>query len=238
LEISSLWGLVNTATAGSSGGAGSVDINLKSIEGLRLQDRHGAATFDFTGTGLTSADDAVPANYQVDTGILTLPAFFVAGNPARFFGFVASFGTAAPTAVPPVAHFKAMTLVDYAQTHAWLKVSWDDPGVAAPFVTPLAATGLTLGDLSASTRHSIGMGPVQVDLTSLATAVQILGDTASTALFAIAHEAPGTNHEHSTDTCSGFADFVAALSTALGARTRWARGGERSTAAPRCYRRI
>ena len=216
LEITSLWGLVNTATAGSSGGAGSVDINLKSIEGLRLQDRHGAATFDFTGTGLTSADDAVPANYLVDTGILTLPASFVAGNPARFFGFVASFGTAAPTAVPPVAHFKAMTLVDYAQTHAWLKVSWDDPGVAAPFVTPLAATGLTLGDLSASTRHSIGMGPVQVDLTALATAVQILGDTASTALFAIAHEAPGTDHEHSTDTYSSFADFVAALSTALG----------------------
>jgi hypothetical protein len=115
-----------------------------------------------------------------------------------------------------VAHFKAMTLVDYAQTHAWLKVSWDDPGVAAPFVTPLAVTGLTLGDLSASTRHSIGMGPVQVDLTALATAVQILGDTASTALFAIAHEAPGTDHEHSTDTYSSFADFVAALSTALG----------------------
>jgi hypothetical protein len=56
---------------------------------------------------------------------------------------------------------------------------------------------------------------VQVNLSSLATAVQIVGDTASTALFAIAHEAPGTDHEHSTDTFGSFGDFVAALSTAL-----------------------
>lgn len=214
LEITSLWGLVNTATAGSSGSAGSVAISLKSIEGLRMEDRHGAATFDFTGTGLTTADDAAPANYLVDTGILSLPPSFVAGNPARFFGFVTPFGKAAPSAVPPVADFRAVTLVDYALTSAWLKIDWEDPGITAPF-SALAATGLTLGDLSASTRHSIGIGPVQVDLTALATAVQIVGDTGSTALFAIAHEAPGTTHEHSTDTYNSFADFVTALTTAL-----------------------
>jgi hypothetical protein len=210
LEITSLWGLINTATAGSSGGSGAVAISLKSIEGRPLTDRHGTATFDFTGTGLTSADDATAANYHIDTGILALPASFAAGNPARFFGFVTPFGTAAPAAVPPVADFKAVTLVDYALTRGWLKVSWDDPGISAPFVTPLATSGLTLADLSTSTHHSIGVGPLQIDLTTLATALQIVGDTGSTALFAIGHEAT-----HTTDTYSSFADFVTALTTAL-----------------------
>ena len=109
-----------------------------------------------------------------------------------------------------MADFKAVTLVDYAQTNAWLKVSWEDPGVTAPFVTPLASTGLTLGDLSAATRHSIGIGPQQIDLATLAGAVQIAGDTATTALFAIAHESTDT-----TTTYSSFADFVTALTTAL-----------------------
>ncbi|MFO1298592.1 MAG: hypothetical protein U1F25_20370, partial [Rubrivivax sp.] len=210
LEVTSLWGLINSATAGSGGAAGSVAINLKTIEGRPLMDRHGAAAFDFTGTGLTSADDATAANYLIDTGSLPIPASFTAGAPARFFGFVTAFGAAAPSAMPPVADFKAVTLVDYAQTNAWLKVSWEDPGVTAPFVTPLASTGLTLGDLSAATRHSIGIGPQQIDLAALAGAVQIVGDTATTALFAIAHEST-----HTTDTFASFADFVAALTTAL-----------------------
>ncbi len=210
LEVTSLWGLVNSATAGSGGASGSVAINLMSIEGRPLTDRHGAAAFDFTGTGLTSADDATAANYLIDTGILAIPASFTAGAPARFFGFVAPFGAAAPSAAPPVADFKAVTLVDYAQTNAWLKVSWEDPGVTAPFVAPLASTGLTLGDLSAATRHSIGIGPQQIDLAALAGAVQIAGDTATTALFAIAHESTDM-----TDTYSSFADFVTALTTAL-----------------------
>ncbi|MFO1410053.1 MAG: hypothetical protein U1F06_06705 [Steroidobacteraceae bacterium] len=210
LEVTSLWGLVNSATAGSGGAAGSVALNLMAIEGRPVVDRHGAAAFDFTGTGVTSADDATAASYLVDTGILPLPASFVAGAPARFFGFVAPFGTAAPTASPPVADFKAVTLVDYASTNAWLKISWHDPGITAPFVTPLAASGLTLGDLSAAERHSIGIGPQQLDLTTLAGAVQIVGDTGATALFAIAHEKTGT-----TDTFASFADFVTALTTAL-----------------------
>jgi hypothetical protein len=210
LEITSLWGLINPATAGSDGGAGPLAISLKSIEGLRMTNRNGTATFNFAGTGLTELDDATADNYLVDTGILTLPASFVAGNPARFFGFVTPFGTAAPSAAPPVLDFSAVTLVDYAQTSARLKISWPDPGTTAPFVTPLADTGLTLGDLSASTRHSISFGPAQVDLTTLATPVQIVGDTASTALFAIAHEATRQSDIYNT-----FTDFVAALTTAL-----------------------
>jgi hypothetical protein len=210
LEITSLWGLINSATAGAGGGSGSVAIKLMSIESLPVVDRHGTTMFDFAGTGLTAADDATAANYLVDTGILSLPASFVAGNPGRFFGFVAPFGTAAPSATPAVADFKAVTLVDYGQTNAWLKISWSDPGVTAPFVTPLAATGLTLGDLSASTRHSIGIGPQQIDLSTLATPVQIAGDTSATALFAIAHEATDM-----TDTYGSFADFITALTTAL-----------------------
>lgn len=210
LEVTSLWGLIDSATPGSGGTAGAVAINLKAIEGRPLSDRHGTAIFDFAGTGLTATDDASADNYLIDTGILAIPASFVAGAPARFFGFVAPFGTAAPAATPPVADFKAVTLVDYAASNAWLKVSWHDPGITTPFVAPLAATGLTLGDLSAAERHSIGFGPQQLDLTTLAGAVQIAGDTDANALFAIAHEATRT-----TDTYASFADFVSALTTAL-----------------------
>jgi hypothetical protein len=210
LEITSLWGLINSATPGSGGGAGLVDLHLMSIEGRSVLDSHGTPTFDFTGTGLSGSDDATAADYLVDTGMLPLPASFGAGAPARFFGFVTPFGTAAPSATPPVADFAATTLVDYAQTNAWLKVSWGEPGVTAPFVTPLADTGLTLGDLSGTTRHSIGVGPQQLDLTALGGAVQIVGDSGATALFAIAHEAT-----RNTDTYGSFADFVTALTGAL-----------------------
>lgn len=210
LEFTSLWGLINSATAGSGGAAGTVDLDLRAIEGRPLDDRHGAPVFDFAGTGLTSGDDATASNYLIDTGSLTHPASFLPGAPARFFGFVAPFGSAAPAAVPPAAHFKSVTLVDYAATDAWLKVSWEDPGVTAPFVTPLAETGLTLGDLAAASRHSIGIGPQRLDLTALAGAVRIVGDTGATALFAIAHE-----DDRTTATFDSFADFVAALSAAL-----------------------
>ncbi|MCC7462536.1 MAG: hypothetical protein IT480_08765 [Gammaproteobacteria bacterium] len=210
LEVTSLWGLINGATPGSGSTAGSVAIDLMAIEARPLTGRHGEAVFDFAGTGLTSADDAAPDNYLIDTGILPIPAAFVAGAPARFFGFVAPFGTAAASAVPPVANFTAVTLVDYAATNAWLKVSWPGPGVTAPFVTPLADTGLTLGDLSSARRHSIGIGRQQLDLTSLPGPVQIVGATGTTVLFAIAHESTET-----TATFAGFSDFVAALATAL-----------------------
>jgi hypothetical protein len=221
LEITDLWGLVNSATSGSGGGPGSVNVNLKSIEGLRMTNRDGSSAFDFAGTGAPqdppvdpNPNDADPANYLIDTGILTLPdSYLVPGNPARFLGFVAPFGTAAPTGTPPVADFSAVTLVDYAATNAWLKISWPDPGLSTPFAT-LAATGLTLGDLSTSTRHSIGVGPLRIDLTTLATPLQIEGDTGSTALFAIAHEAT-----RQSDTFASFGDFVDALTTALSSNT-------------------
>ncbi len=215
LEVTSLWGILNSATAGSGGSAGLVDLGVKFIEGRPMLDHHGAATFDFAGTGLTPADDATATNYLVDTGILALPASFVPGAPARFFGFVTPFGTAAPAALPPVAHFKAVTLVDYAETRAWLKVSWQHPGVTAPFLAPLEASGLTLGDLAAARRHSIGIGPQRIDLTALAGAVQIVGDAGTGALYAIARESAAA-----TDTYASFADFVTALGTALdGTRT-------------------
>ena len=211
LEVTSLWGLVNTATAGSSGGSGSVDLSLKSIEGRRASD------FNFAGTGAASdgSDDANAAHYLVDTGILTIPASFTAGNPARFFGFVTAFGAAAPTATTPVLDFSAVTLVDYAQTNARLKIDWADPGFTTPFASLDATSGLTLGDLSGAKQDVIAVGPLVTVLTSLSTLPAIVGDSSSNALYAIVHEAPTSQHPNAATTYASFADFVAALTTAL-----------------------
>ena len=66
---------------------GQVVLNLSEV------DHHPVNWFDFTGTGTTSATDADPANYEVDTGILDLSSL-VAGEPAEMTGFVEAFGQA------------------------------------------------------------------------------------------------------------------------------------------------
>jgi len=186
--------------------------------------RNGTATFNFAGTGMPgptdnpTANDAKADHYLIDTGILAIPVSFTEGNPARFFGFVTPFGTAAPTADPIVANFTAVTLVDYAQTNARLKIDWKDPGTTAPFQPFTNESTALTPDLTATNlgwKHYVSVGPLQVDLTTLTTPVQIEGDKGSTALFAITHEAWGSMTPNSTTTYSSFADFVAALTTAL-----------------------
>ncbi|HEY3518639.1 MAG TPA: hypothetical protein VGL98_16440, partial [Gammaproteobacteria bacterium] len=68
---------------------GQLNLNLRGI------DRLGIDAFDFTGTGVTSAQDANPADYEVATGALGL-ASVAAGEAASVVGFVRPFGGAPP----------------------------------------------------------------------------------------------------------------------------------------------
>ena len=72
--------LAGTVTATA---AGMVTVNLRSL------DRQSPSSFDFTGTGTTSANDANPGAYTVILPAALSPAQIVVGSPVSFTGFVA-----------------------------------------------------------------------------------------------------------------------------------------------------
>ncbi len=77
--------------------AGRFDLSLHAINGRN------PALYDFTGTGRSPAEDADPANYELNTGTLDTSAFTVGENVAAR-GFVTPFGSAPKD-------FDAITLV-------------------------------------------------------------------------------------------------------------------------------
>ncbi len=84
------------------------------------------ATFDFSGTGISGADDSDPAFYEIDTGALSLTTV-ENGDLLRVRGRVNDFG-AAP------ADFTGRTIVDLdlESRSAHLAVGWEG-GTAEPF---------------------------------------------------------------------------------------------------------
>lgn len=95
-------------------------VDLAFLNGLR------PSGFDFTGTGVTLADDADPEHYQIDTA--TLPLLSVEpGEAVRVRGLVNGFGLAPPD-------FNARTVIDVNQDRfpASLRVAWQG-GTGSPF---------------------------------------------------------------------------------------------------------
>ncbi|HET7925009.1 MAG TPA: hypothetical protein VFL30_08925 [Rhodanobacteraceae bacterium] len=135
---------------------GQLNLNLRGI------DRLGIDAFDFTGTGVTPAQDANPADYEVATGTLGL-ASVAAGEAASVVGFVRPFGGAPPD-------FEGRTVIDHRELPTVLGIGWGMSGTTAPF-SSMGATGLVLdlGNPSIGTRHHMVVGGMRVvDLTTLA----------------------------------------------------------------------
>ena len=143
-----LEGAVNSVVPGQ--------LNLK----LRGIDRLGIEAFDFAGTGVTAAQDANPADYEIATGTLGL-ASIVAGEAARVVGFVRPFGGAPPD-------FEGRTVVDHRALPTMLGIGWGMSGTTAPF-SSMGATGLVLDikNPSIGARHHLSTGMRVVDLTTL-----------------------------------------------------------------------
>jgi len=145
----SLHGAVNSVVPGQ------LNLNLRGI------DRLGIDAFDFTGTGVTVAQDANPADYEVATGTLGL-ANVTAGRAASVIGFVRPFGGAPPD-------FEGRAVIDHRELPTLLGIGWGMSGTTAPF-SSMGATGLVL-DLhnpSIGERHHMVDGMRVVDLTTLA----------------------------------------------------------------------
>jgi hypothetical protein len=137
-----LTGTVNHLTPGQ------LSLNLQTINGRRV------SLFNFAGTGGAPADDADPANYEVDTGALSLSGLS-AGTPVRVRGFVRPFGKAPPD-------FAAWTVVNVASLPAILLFDWNPP-TDSPF-TGTSSTALSLNPAGVGSLHHILRGGVVTDV--------------------------------------------------------------------------
>ena len=148
IQSTQLWGSTVAAAAGS------VALNLQTINNWPV------AIFNFAGSGVSTAQDSLPANYVVNTGTLAVPGGTVAGDPLWIDGFVSPFGSAPPD-------FNATAVNAEATVPASLRVDWSAAGTAAPFAT-LTGTGMTidLGNANFSSGE-IRIGSESVDLKSL-----------------------------------------------------------------------
>lgn len=178
--------------------AGELDLQLRSI------DRLGPDLFDFTGTG-GSGQDADPGNYQISTGTLSLTGVS-AGQTAEVIGFVTPFGSAPPD-------FEGNTVVNQLNLvmPALLGIGWGDTGTTAPFVT-MNSDGLVLdvSNPNIGERHYLFAGWQLIDLTTLTATPPTIAPADTRTMFGIWE--PGHAEQF-----SNFGDFVAALTSRLGA---------------------
>jgi hypothetical protein len=187
-----------TALHGSVNGVVAGQINLD----LRAIDRLGIEMFDFAGTGVTSASDADPNDYEVLAGTLSL-AQLASGEAARVLGFVTPFGSGPPD-------FSGRTVIDRRDLPATLGIGWGADGTHAPFLS-MGPSGLVLDvhNPDIGERHFLQVGMRRIDLTALA-ASPTLAPADGRALFGISE--PGH-----IELFASFEEFVTELSARLGA---------------------
>jgi hypothetical protein len=149
LQPTPVWATLNSAAQGSM----SLDVlSLGAFE---------PAAFNFSGTGTSAANDAVAADYLVNTGTLDESAT-PAGTLIETLGVVTPFGSAPPD-------FTAASVTLGSATPQTLVVEWVKGGAASPFTTATSAglvVNLANANLSATNRY-IATGPQRVDITTL-----------------------------------------------------------------------
>jgi hypothetical protein len=158
LQATELRGAVKSVVAGT------LTLQLRSI------DRLGISMFDFAGTGAATMSDADPANYEVQTGALSL-ANLSPGEAAKVIGFVSPFGSAPPD-------FVGTTVVDRADLPTTLGIGWGATGTTAPFVS-MSGTGLVIDitNKSIGDRHFILSGMQKLDILMLQSGPTIVPTT-------------------------------------------------------------
>src|SRR5579871_286353 len=149
LQSTPLWGTLNSATAGTA------SLDLLSLGGLD------PSTFDFAGTGTTSATDATPGSYQVATGSLNESAV-APGTLLQVNGIVTPFGSAPPD-------FTATSITPASATVQQLVFEWaNDSAASAPF-SSFNAAGIVvdLANTALGAIRYIRAGPSTVSINSL-----------------------------------------------------------------------
>ncbi len=160
------------------------------------------AAYDFAGTGVTPADDADPAFYEIDTA--TLPgATIEGGDLVRVRGLVNEFG-AAP------ADFNARTVIDVDtdMRGALLKISWES-GTSTPF-TNLSSERVDV-DLTEA-RKLLAVRGVPRDFIELMDEVGLVAPASGMGVYAVKVRGAGEVHVYRS-----FADLTAELMAQLDA---------------------
>jgi hypothetical protein len=135
-----------------SSAAGSLTMNLTNIN------QYPASVYNFAGTGTSTATDAVPASYVVNTGTFALPTDLIVGGPVWVDGIVQPFGTAPPD-------FNAIDVVDEATEPATLVYTYESPGTASAFVSLDATAGISMSNSNAQLASGIvNIGAEQIDV--------------------------------------------------------------------------
>ena len=166
LTLSEVGGaLVSKSTSG-------VVLNLSEVN------NHRVSWYNFSGTGTTSADDADPTLYQVNTGSLNLSSLTV-GAPVEVKGFVQPFGAAPPD-------FNAASAGNYSLDDARLMVNWRPTGSVSPFsVFTTSQIVINLSDPDLGPLQVLRRGSEMTDLTALPTSPLIVPPTNGLGTYAI-----------------------------------------------------
>ena len=145
LASTRIWGMLNSATAGSA------VLDVMSLGNFA------PAGFTFAGTGTAAGQDANPSAYVVNTGSLDESAT-AAHTLLQVDGTVNPFGSAPPD-------FTAAAITAGTATEQRLVVEWVNGGAPAPFLSESSA-GLVV-DLNNATIHEIRTGPAALELKTL-----------------------------------------------------------------------
>jgi hypothetical protein len=122
LDVTPVWATVISEQPNS------LTLNVQTIDGVPSN------RFNFAGTGASTASDASPGSYLVNTGTLTRTGVSVNGQ-IRVLGFVTPFGSAPPD-------FNAETLITAPQVTQVLQVQYNHGGSTTAF------SGLTASSTS------------------------------------------------------------------------------------------
>jgi hypothetical protein len=196
LQSTPIWGTLNSGTLGSA------TLNLLSMGPVA------ASALNFAGTGTSSANDAVAANYTIGTGTADQSAI-TAGTLLRADGFPTPFGTAPPD-------FSATAVTPASSEHADLIVEWSGgSGTTAPF-TSYDSTSLAL-NLANATTAVVVVGPQCESGQGCAPGTPLTGTPAIT--ITGANQFGIGNASNGVSVFSSPGDFATSLSSTLNGST-------------------
>ncbi len=161
--------MVDDNTLSAAGSEGLVRMRFSDVNGsvvtvspleLDLQhiNRRNVDRYDFTGTGVDAASDADPAQYQVDTGTLSLNSL-QANDPVQVRGFPTPFGSA------PL-DFTARSIKDVSALPTLMFMGYGKEG-SPTAVAALDDNGLLLDLESAVGRHHLKQASIITDINEL-----------------------------------------------------------------------
>ena len=128
---------------------------------LQLIDRLRVMQFDFSGTGSSADTDADAANYEVNTGTLSLSGLQM-GDPVRVGGHMRPFGSAPED-------FDAQTVVDASNMRSHLVVGFAQGSVQGSVnaISSMSENGLLVDLQEAGDKHYMYRAGISTDLLSL-----------------------------------------------------------------------